>query len=358
MDRILLGHGSGGKLTADLIKNIFYKHLGNDFLAAETDGANLGKLDGEVVTTTDGFVVKPLFFPGGDIGKLAVCGTLNDLAVMRAKPKYLTLSFIIEEGFLVKDLEKIVKSAAKEANKAGVLVVAGDTKVVEKGNADGLYISATGIGVKNFKGDFPKEVKKGDLIAINGSIGDHAVALIAARRDFDFKTDVKSDCQNLSPLCESLAKNCPSLKFMRDITRGGLATILNEVSSHYGVGIEIEEQKVPIKKEVASVCNLLGFDPLYLANEGKLFAIISPEDRENLENLNADCFSSPPSSRSRTISNELIIRAERRGDEKYNTELIVIGRVTGEHEKVVLKNQLGGKRIIDIPDGEILPRIC
>jgi hydrogenase expression/formation protein HypE len=321
MNRILLGHGSGGKLTANLIKDIFYKHLGNDFLARETDGANLGTLDGEVVTTTDGFVVSPLFFPGGDIGKLAVCGTLNDLAVMGAKPKYLTLSFIIEEGFLVKDLEKIVVSIAKEAKEAGVMVVAGDTKVVEKGNVDGLYISTTGIGVRKQEGEFPKKIEKGDLIAINGSIGDHAVALIAARGDFDFKTDIKSDCQNLSRLCQNLAQKCPSLKFMRDITRGGLATILNEVSSHYGVGIEIEEAKVPIKKEVSSVCNLLGFDPFYLANEGKLVAIVSPED-------------------------------------KLPDKMIVIGKITGEHGKVVLRNEIGGRRIIDTPDGEILPRIC
>jgi hydrogenase expression/formation protein HypE len=322
MDRIKLGHGGGGEMTSNLIKNILFKHLKNDFLLEQTDGANLGFPAGELVVTCDGFVASPLFFKGGDIGKLAVCGTINDLAVMGATPKYLTLGLIIEEGLLISDLEKIIKSIAREVKKGNVLIVAGDTKVVEKGKGDGLYINMSGVGLKEGSGKFPKKINEGDVLVINGSIGDHSMAMITSRGEYNLNSSIKSDCQNLYPLINTLFEKCKDVKFLRDVTRGGLSAVLSEVNNSYGLGLEVWEKNIKIKKQVKTFCNMLGLDPLIMANEGKVLAIL-PENQ--IKFLPVDFF--------------------------------VIGKVTSGN-KVVLKKINGSKRLIDCPSGELLPRIC
>jgi len=322
MDRIKLGHGGGGVMTRELIKNIIYKHLKNNYLARQTDGVNLGIIGADLVVTCDGFVANPIFFKGGNIGKLAVCGTINDLAVMGAKPKYLTLSLIIEEGFLISEFEKIIKSIAVEIKKSNVLIVAGDTKVVEKGKADGIFISMSGVGIKDSLNNFPQKPVEGDLLVINGNIGDHSVAMLSSRGDFNLKTRIKSDCKNLYPLISELFDNCNNVKFLRDITRGGLAAVLTEIRDMYKLGLEVWEKEIKIKKEVKVFCNILGLDPLILANEGKILAIVSENNKAFLPK-----------------------------------DFFVIGKVT-KGDKVVLKKSTGSQRLIECPSGELLPRIC
>ena len=332
---ILLGHGSGGQMMHELIEGLFIKHFGNSILNEQTDAAILPVGFSEMAFTTDSFVIDPLFFPGGDIGKLAVCGTVNDLAVSGAEPLYLSVSFIIEEGFPMKDLEVIVASLAAEAKKAGVLIVTGDTKVVNKGKCDKLFINTAGIGRVAMK-DSPVSkalnIGAGDVIIINGMIGDHGMAVMNARESFNFKTSVESDCASLNHLIREVLDKT-AVKFMRDPTRGGVATVLNEIAGKIQLGIEIDESALPIGKGVKAMCEILGFDPLHIANEGKVL-IVSGE-KEGLDIL------------------EVLKR------NALGRKSVVIGRVVRDHPgKVVLKNQTGGRRIIDALSGDQLPRIC
>jgi hydrogenase expression/formation protein HypE len=286
--------------------------------------------------TTDSFVIDPLFFPGGNIGKLAVCGTVNDLAVSGADPLCISVAFIIEEGFSMKELESIVRSLAEEASKAQVIVVTGDTKVVNKGKCDKLFINTAGIGTvrkKNRLVSKARNIHPDDLILINGTIGDHGIAVMSARESFNFKTPVVSDCSSLNHLIRQVLDQSPKVKFMRDPTRGGVATVLNELARKTGLGIEIDESALPVNKGVTAMCELLGFDPLYIANEGKVLIVTDPAEGDHILEI--------------MKKNEL------------GRQSAIIGRVSGDHPgKVVLKTGTGGKRIIDLLTGDPLPRIC
>jgi hydrogenase expression/formation protein HypE len=333
--KIMLGHGSGGKLMHSLIEDIFIKHFSNSILKEQTDSAILQVGSSEIAFTTDSFVIDPLFFPGGNIGKLAVCGTVNDLAVSGAVPLYLSVSFIIEEGFPISELEVVVESLASEAKKAGVLIVTGDTKVVNKGKCDKLFINTAGIGKITKKDSFISkalDIQAGDVIIVNGTIGDHGMAVMNARESFNFKTNVESDCASLNHMIREVLDKY-SVKFMRDPTRGGVATVLNELVAKTKLGIEIEESSLPINPGVKAMCELLGFDPLHIANEGKVLIVAG--EIEGLEIL------------------EILKKNE------LGTKSTIIGRVVSEHPgKVVLKNETGGRRIIDSLSGDQLPRIC
>jgi len=333
---ILLGHGSGGKMSHKLIKDLFFTYFDNPILKLQTDSALLTMKRSTIAFTTDSYVVDPLFFPGGNIGKLAVCGTINDLAVSGAIPQYLSVSFIIEEGFSINELKRIVSSMADEAKKAGVLIVTGDTKVVNKGQCDKLFINTSGIGILDDKyksistGD---TIRAGDKIIINGSIGDHGMAIMAARNFGNFKTEIKTDCASLNHMIkEILDTKCP-VKFMRDATRGGIATILCELTESKNIGIEIDELNVGVNENVSGMCELLGFDPFYIANEGKIILIASAKDADRIVDV--------------MKQNE------------FGRNSAVIGEVVNNHPgKAVLKTGIGGKRIIDMLADEQLPRIC
>lgn len=331
----MLGHGSGGKMMHTLIEDIFIRHFSNSILKEQTDSAILSVGSTEIAFTTDSFVIDPLFFPGGNIGKLAVCGTVNDLAVSGAEPLYLSVSFIIEEGFPISELEIIVESLAAEAKKAGVLIVTGDTKVVNKGKCDKLFINTAGIGrvrKEDIHVSKALDIKPGDVIIINGTIGDHGMAVMNARESFNFKTNVESDCASLNHMIRDVLDKS-SVKFMRDPTRGGVATVLNELVGKTQLGIEIDESALPMNAGVKAMCELLGFDPLHIANEGKV--IIVAGEKEGLEILEV------------LKKNEL------------GTKSTIIGRIVSDHSgKVVLKNETGGRRIIDSLAGDQLPRIC
>jgi hydrogenase expression/formation protein HypE len=332
---ILLGHGSGGKMMHELIDSVFIRHFSNSILNDQADSAILNTGSSEIAFTTDSFVIDPLFFPGGDIGKLAVCGTVNDLAVTGAEPLFLSVSFIIEEGFPLKELEVIAESLASEAKKAGVLVVTGDTKVVNKGKCDKLFINTSGVGRikrKNLHISRAMNIAPGDLVIINGMIGDHGMAVMNARESFNFRTTIVSDCASLNQLIGSVLEKS-EVKFMRDPTRGGVATVLNELAGKTGFGIEIEESALPVRNSVKAMCELLGFDPLHVANEGKVLIVAS-----------AECASD-------------ILGAMKEHEE--GKDCAIIGRIVNDHHaKVVLKNQTGGHRIIDSLSGDQLPRIC
>jgi hydrogenase expression/formation protein HypE len=335
-DRVLIHHGSGGLLMRNLIHDFFLHYFDNRIIRSMTDSAILLSKPGHLAFTTDSYVVDPLFFPGGNIGKLAVCGTVNDLAVSGAVPLYLSVSFIIEEGFSIRDLETIVKSMADEARKAGVAVVTGDTKVVQKGKADKLFINTAGIGFleKKFAGiSHGKGVKPGDLVLINGTIGDHGISILNARESFNFSSELISDCTSLNKLIQSILRNSAGVRFMRDATRGGLAAVLCEFAEKSGLGIEITEADVPVKDEVRGICELLGFDPLHLANEGKVILVAGKQNgRKILE----------------------VMRKQKTGKDGA-----IIGRMVSEHlGKVKLITSSGGSRWIDLPAGEQLPRIC
>ena len=333
---ILLGHGSGGQLSHELISNLFVKYFSNEILNEQTDAAVLNIPAAYLSFTTDSFVVDPIFFPGGDIGKLAVAGTVNDVAVSGAKPLYLSTSFIIEEGLSYEDLEKIVRSMATEAQKAGVRIVTGDTKVVNRGKADKVFINTTGIGqlpekrINIGKGSL---VKPGDKIIVNGSVADHGMCIMAAREEISFTTDIKSDCACLNHLIEDALKCSEQITFMRDATRGGLATVLCELASSREFGIEIDEETLPVKENVRGMCELLGFDPLYVANEGKVVMVVDSRDADRvLETLK---------------------------QHELGREAAIIGEVVSEHHgKAWLTTGIGGRRIIDMLAGEQLPRIC
>lgn len=332
-DKILLAHGSGGKLSHDLIEKNFVPAFGNPLLNKLDDSA-VFELSGQLAFTTDSYTVSPIFFPGGDIGKLAVNGTVNDLAMSGAIPLYLSLAFIIEEGFLIAELEKIVNSIHRAVDEAGVKIVAGDTKVVNQGSADKLFINTSGVGVVPQGVDISgANAIPGDKVIVSGNLGDHGIAVLSQREGLKFQVPVESDCAPLNKLVAEILATSANIHCLRDPTRGGLATTLNEFARQSQVGIRIEEEGIPINKAVLAACELLGFDPLYVANEGKLVAVVAPSDADKV--------------------------LARMRQNQYGTEAAIIGEVVNEHPgKVVMKTSLGSSRIIDMPVGELLPRIC
>jgi hydrogenase expression/formation protein HypE len=337
--KVSLAHGGGGKAMRDLIDDVFVQAFDNPALAPLEDQArfrlaDLAQHGDRLAFTSDSFVVEPLEFPGGDIGKLAVCGTVNDLAVGGAKPLYLSCSVIIEEGVEVSFLRKMAASMAKTAAAAGVAIVTGDTKVVTRGACDKLFINTAGIGIIRDGLDFgAHRAEPGDAILVNGLLGDHGAAILAARGDLRLTTAIESDCAPLNGLIDALIEACPQVKFMRDATRGGLATVLNEIAEASGVGIEIEERKTPLREEVKGFCEILGLDPLYLANEGKIVAVVPG----HLAEIARAAMAAHPLGRDSAI----------------------IGHVMrGPAGRVVMQTHFGGKRIVDMLVGEQLPRIC
>ncbi|MCK9582227.1 MAG: hydrogenase expression/formation protein HypE [Endomicrobiales bacterium] len=332
-NKITLAHGSGGRLTHELVKNVFAKYFKNKILSRLDDAAVLGTYNKNIVFTTDAFVVNPLFFPGGDIGRLCICGTVNDLSVMGATPVAITVAAIIEEGLGFDVLERVAKSIALTAKEANVLIVGGDTKVVERGKGDKLFITTSGVGVLNVNAKFSgSNAKPGECVLLNGNIGDHEVAVIGARNEYGFLTNVKSD---VAPLNGLIAKTLPfagEISVMRDPTRGGLATTLNEIANMSNVGIIIEEKHIPISKQTKSVCQMLGLDPLYLANEGKVIVIAQESATSKIEKAMAS--------------------------HKYGRNTKIIGTVVNSPKGVWLKTLNGGLRPIVMLEGEQLPRIC
>lgn len=334
--KVLLAHGSGGKLTGELIKKYFVDNFNNQVLNQMTDSAILNIERSRIAFTTDSYVVDPIFFPGGDIGKLAVCGTVNDLSVSGAEPVFISAAFIIEEGFEFNDLEKISKSMAAEAKKACVQIVTGDTKVVNRGKCDKLFITTTGIGILNKKYQnisTGTDIQPDDSVLINGYIGDHGIAILGAREKLQFENSLLSDCCSLNHLIHELLDKGIKIKYMRDLTRGGLATVLAEITETKPFGIMIYENDIPIREEVKGACEIFGFDPLYLANEGKVLIIVDKKDALNaIEIMNKNPF---------------------------GIKAATIGKVLAEYPgKSILSSLAGGKRIIDKLTGEMLPRIC
>lgn len=332
-DKVILAHGSGGRLSHDMIERLLMPHLANPVLDRMDDSAVI-ELKGRIAFTTDSYIIKPVFFPGGDIGRLAICGTINDLATSGAVPKYLSLGLIIEEGLPVADLERIMASVSETAKESGVLIVTGDTKVVDHGSADRIFINTSGIGVIPEGIDISgANAKDGDKVIVSGTIGDHGIAVMAQREGLKFSVPVESDCAPLNGLVSDILKVSANIHCLRDPTRGGLATTLNELASQSGVGIQIYEDKIPVKDAVRGMCEILGFDPLYIANEGKMVIIAANEDTDT------------------------IIAALRKN--RYGKDATVVGEVTDQHKgRVVLKTMLGSSRIVDMPAGDLLPRIC
>jgi hydrogenase expression/formation protein HypE len=332
-DKILLAHGSGGRLAHDLVEKSFIKTLANPLLARLDDSA-VFNLSGRLAFTTDSYVVSPIFFPGGDIGKLAICGTVNDLAMSGARPLYLSLAFIIEEGLSLAELEQVVNSVRLAAGEAGVEIVTGDTKVVPRGSADRLFINTAGVGLipegVDIGGD---KAQPGDRVILSGAIGDHGIAVISQREGLSFATKLKSDCAPLGGLVAEMLEVTKNINCLRDPTRGGLATTLNELASQSRVSIRIEEKNIPVREEVLGACEMLGFDPLYVANEGKLVAIVPDKDADK------------------------VLKAMKKN--KYGKDAVIIGEVAAEKPgRVVMKTVLGAHRIVDMLVGDLLPRIC
>ncbi len=328
-DIITLDYGSGGKKTAALIDEIIVPALGNAALNSLGDGA---VLEGGIAFSTDSFVVSPLFFPGGDIGKLSVCGTVNDLAMCGAEPKYLSLALIIEEGLPAEDLRRVVASIKSAAEAAGVQVVTGDTKVVERGRGDGLYINTAGIGLVKYPGLGPDKMRPGDAVLISGTAGDHGAAVMLAR-DGLMEGEIRSDCAALNGLAFALLDSGAQVRVLRDPTRGGVATTLCEFAESAKLGIELDEAAIPVRRDVSAACALLGLDPLYCANEGKMLAVVAPEDAQ------------------------AALAALRSRPEGENAA--IIGRVTVERPgRVALRTAAGGARLLQKLAGAQLPRIC
>ena len=331
-DQILLAHGSGGIQMRKLIEGFADKYFSNPILDKMNDFAQI-EGGSKIIVSTDSFVIKPYKFPGGDIGKLAVCGTVNDVACSGADVLYITLAFIIEEGLPIAHLESICKSIKQASEEAGVLVIAGDTKVVEHGAADGIYINTTGIGISSndiqIGGEF---VQPGDKIIINGNIGDHAAAILSCREGLSFTTPTLSDCAPLNTMVKELLSECSSVRCMRDPTRGGVATVLNEIARQSCVGIKVFEQALPIDQSVVGACELFGMDPLYMANEGKLLIFVAEQEADKAL---------------------AVLRKN-----VYGKNAAIIGEVTDKEEGVILKTAIGSSRILDELTGEILPRIC
>ena len=344
--RIILGHGSGGKLSHDLIESLFLPLFMNPILQAGDDSAVFPLADSdkiskgrqlseqEIAFTTDSYVVKPIFWPGGDIGKLAVCGTVNDLAMVGAMPLYLSAAFVIEEGLPTSSLRRIVASMKKAAKEAGVKIVAGDTKVVERGSADELFINTAGVGILpggvRISGS---NARPGDMIILSGTIGDHGIAVLSTREGLVFDSSFKSDVAPLNHMVGAMLKASHKIHAMRDPTRGGLATTLNEIARQSKVGIRIVEEQIPVREEVAAACEILGYDPLYVANEGKVVACVAAEDAER------------------------VVQVMQKAN--YGHGSVIIGEVLPEPDaRVVMKTRIGGTRIVDMLTGDMLPRIC
>ena len=330
-----LTHGAGGRATAKLVSELFQRAFANPILAQQNDAALLELPPGRVVMSTDAFVVSPLFFPGGDIGQLAVHGTVNDLAMAGARPLYLTASFILEEGLALRDLARIVESMAAAARDAEVLVVAGDTKVVERGKGDGVFVTTAGVGVVP-PGVTPpggQRARPGDAVLLSGYIGDHGMAILSCRRGLEFESPILSDTAPLGGLVAAMTAAVPDLHVLRDPTRGGLATTLNEIATQSSVGIRIRERDVPVRAAVHAACELLGLDPLYVANEGKLLAVCAAEDAPRLL---------------------AVMRAHPRGQ-----DAALIGEVVEDPDHLLeLATSFGGNRILEWLSAEQLPRIC
>ncbi len=342
--QVLLGHGSGGKLTAELIQNVFLPAWENDTLAALEDQATLdlgrqwqptnGTLAPRIALTTDSFVVRPLFFPGGDIGKLAVHGTVNDLAVGGAVPLFLSAAFILEEGLPMDDLRRIVASMREACQEANVALVTGDTKVVDRGKGDGVFITTSGIGlVPDQRRLSIHSAQPGDRVLLSGTLGDHGIAIMSVREGIEFETVLQSDTASLAGLAQGMLERCESIRCMRDPTRGGLASALNELASASQVGVRLDEAAIPMRPEVHAACEMLGLDPLYVANEGKLIAVVPPDEAAGV--------------------------LETMRQHPLGKNAADIGQVVNDHAGlVILKSLIGGERVVSMLAGEQLPRIC
>mgnify|MGYP000857294781 CR=1 FL=1 len=338
-DQIVIGHGSGGRMTQELIQRVFMPHFSSPGLLQGNDFAALGlpleaQFQGQLSISTDMHIVSPLFFPGGDIGRLAVCGTVNDVAMSGARPLYLTAGFILEEGLPIQLLDRVVMSMQQVAEEAGVQIVAGDTKVVEKGKADQLFINTAGIGWtpagRNIGG---AQARPGDVVLISGAVGDHGIAVLTARGELGFETDVQSDVAPLNHLIEAVIEAAPHTHVLRDPTRGGLATTLNEIALQSRTAIWVDEKSVIVHPSVRAACEMLGFDPLYVANEGKVIVIVPAAEADAA--LTA-------------------MRAQ-----PYGAEAVAIGYVEAAPAgRVLLRTLIGGTRLLDVLAGEMLPRIC
>jgi hydrogenase expression/formation protein HypE len=333
-ERILLAHGGGGTLSHQLLQKMIFPQFDNELLRTEHDGA-VWEIDGvKLAFSTDSYVVRPIFFPGGDIGELAVYGTVNDLAVCGAQPLYLSAGFIIEEGCLLEDLWQIIQSMKKAAERAGVKIVTGDTKVVDRGKGDKIYINTSGVGVV-YQGVniSPSRIQSGDKIILNGKIAEHGIAILSVREEFDFQTSVKSDTAPLNELIKEILQVCPDVHMMRDPTRGGVSSALNEIAGKAQKGIRLEEKQIPLNEEIKAICEILGLDPLYIANEGKVLLFVPPAE----------------------VSKILQVMHRH----SYGKEAVVIGEVVDEHPgRVVMKTLIGSNRVVDMISGEQLPRIC
>ena len=332
--QILLGHGSGGKLTAELIHNVFLPAFDNEYLARLGDEALLQLNGSRLAFTTDSFVVTPIFFPGGDIGRLAINGTVNDLAMSGARPLYIAAAFILEEGLETADLRRVVDSMRAAAREAQVLVVTGDTKVVDRGKGDKLFITTTGLGILERPVTISADrARPGDRVILSGTIGDHGMAIMSQRENLQFEGVIKSDTAPLHALVAAMLDASQEIHCMRDPTRGGIATTLKELATSSAVGIEIDEKKIPVRQSVTGACEILGLDPLYVANEGKLLAVVAPQAADTI--LEA-------------------MRAHPLG-----RDADIIGEIVADHpRRVLLKTGIGGRRIVDTLFGEQLPRIC
>jgi len=328
---ISLAHGNGGRYMRELIDGVFARHLANPALDVQADAVPLSLNGGEVLFTTDGFTVQPLEFPGGDIGSLAVHGTTNDLAVAGATPLYLSLNAFIEEGFELATLERLIASLARAAHETGVSVVAGDTKVLRRGEGGGLYLATTGIGIRTGPETGMNRIQDSDAILVSGPVGDHGIAVMLAREEFGLRGDVLSDAASVLPLTRA-ALNCPGLRFMRDPTRGGLASVCNEILRATGMGLRLARVSIPVRDAAQSVCEMLGYDPLYLACEGRVVAIIDNRHAETL----LQTWKNTPAGEGAAI----------------------IGHVCADESHVVLETELGGERILEELEDDPLPRIC
>ena len=330
--RILLAHGNGGRLMRELIADIFAKHLGNPLLDTDADAVTLPSLDGELMVTTDGFTVQPLEFPGGNLGSLAVHGVVNDLAVAGADPRYLTLSALIEEGLEVALLDRLIASFAAAARESGVAVVAGDTKVVRRGEGGGLYLSVAGIGVKRAQAPLDiASIAPGDVVLVSGPVGDHGIAVMLAREQFGLSGELRSDSASVLPLAQAV-RDLPGLRFMRDPTRGGLATVAHEIARACGHSVVLEQTAVPLRPEVVSVCEMLGYDPYFLACEGRIVAV-------------ADT----------ATAQEILVRWQALPGGR---DACLIGCIEAGNSRVILQTELGGRRVLDELEDDPLPRIC
>ncbi len=332
-DRITLAHGAGGKVSQELMEQVILPEFGNPLLNELHDGASVN-VSGRVAFTTDSYVVKPHFFAGGNIGKLAVCGTVNDLAMTGAVPRYLSMGLILEEGYPIAELRKIIHTMKLAADEAGIYIVTGDTKVVGKGAADGIFINTAGIGdILPDVNISPKNVKPGMDVILSGYIGDHAAAVMAGRHNLDLPDNIQSDCAPLNGLTQAMLTAAPEIAVLRDPTRGGVAAVLNEIAVQSGTGVLIEEELIPVRPAVQGVCDILGFDPLYLANEGKLLAFCWQKDTERI--------------------------LDAMHDQRYGRDARVIGHTTETAAgQVGMRTAIGGIRVVDMPLGNLVPRIC